>query len=77
MEQQPQRTERLRCLKYGSIIRLCRGHFPKGVFPDDAMGRAHLFQLVCVASLAPACADQEGRAPDWLVGTLDARTRSG
>ena len=54
-----QRTERLRCLRYGSIIRLCRGHFPKGVFPDDAMGRAHLFQLVCVASLAPAFADKK------------------
>jgi hypothetical protein len=54
-----QRTEKLRCLKYGSLIRLCRGHFPKGVFPDDAMGRAHLFQLVCAASLAPACADQK------------------
>ena len=54
-----QRTEKLRCLKYGSVIRLCRGHFPKGVFPDDLMGRAHLFELVCVASLAPACADQK------------------
>jgi hypothetical protein len=54
-----QRTEKLRCLKYGSVIRLCRGHFPKGVFPDNLMGRAHLFELVCVASLAPACADQK------------------
>ena len=71
--------ERLRCLKYGSIIRLCRGHFPKGVFTDDKMGRAHLFQLVCVASLAPACADQKVEhliglwapwMPDWEVQDL-------
>ena len=52
------KTEKLRCLKYGSLIKLCRCRFPKGVFTDDTMGRAHLFQLVCVASLAPACADQ-------------------
>jgi hypothetical protein len=74
-----QRTEKLRCLKCGSIIRLCRGHFPKGVFPDDALGRAHLFQLVCVASLAPACADQKVEhliglwapwMPDWEVQDL-------
>jgi hypothetical protein len=53
------KTEKLRCLKYGSLIKLCRCRFPKGVFPDDTMGRVHLFQLVCVASLAPACADQK------------------
>ena len=66
-------------LKVRVNIRLCRGHFPKGVFTDDAMGRAHLFQLVCVASLAPACADQKVEhliglwapwMPDWEVQDL-------
>ena len=68
-----QRTEKLRCLKYGSILRLCRGHFPKGVFSDDAMGRAHLFELVCVASLAPACAEQKVEHLIGLWAYLDAR----
>ena len=79
MAGEAQKTEKLRCLKYGSLTRLCRAHFPKGVFPDDAMGRAHLFQLVCVASLAPACAEQKVEhliglwapwMPEWEVHDL-------
>ena len=43
--------ERQRCLRHGDLLRLYR-HRWGALLPDDDSGRADLFEILCVTSLA-------------------------
>ena len=52
------KTETLRRLRYGALLRLLRARCGPQL-PDDDAGREYLFELVCVASLASKAADKK------------------